>query len=107
MPLIAANHDLYNCNLPHRDSVVNCAGDADYRSPRNRVNLPPKPVTDQKETKPNQKIGVYNYESLRELVTNTWTRLYPDSQPRDPQDIIQHMEAEILELRNRDGECEP
>jgi len=45
-----------------------------------------------------QKIGVHDYDSLTKLLEDTWKRLY-DSPPRDPQDIIQHMEAELLGCR--------
>ena len=52
-----------------------------------------------------QQIGVHDYDSLTKLLENTWTRLY-DSPARDPQDIIQHMEAEILRWRRADSEEE-
>ena len=45
-----------------------------------------------------QRIGVYDYDSLTKLLEVTWKRLF-DSPPRDPQDIIQGMEAEIMTLR--------
>jgi hypothetical protein len=53
-----------------------------------------------RDPSPVQRIGVHDYDSLTELLRNTWTRLY-DSPPRDPQDIIQHMEATILEYRKQ------
>jgi hypothetical protein len=51
-----------------------------------------------------RKIGVHDYDSLTKLLQNTWKRLY-DSPARDPQDIIQHMEAEIMRRRQADSEA--
>jgi len=48
------------------------------------------------------RIGVFDFETLTQLLRDTWTRLY-DSPPRDPQDITQAMEAEILRRR---ADCE-
>lgn len=46
-----------------------------------------------------RRIGVYDYNSLWNLLINTFERLYPDTEPHDPQEIIQLMEAEILSWR--------
>ena len=50
-----------------------------------------------------QAVGASNPESVKDLLERTWKRLY-DSPPRDSQDIIQHMEAEILRWRRADLE---
>ena len=52
-----------------------------------------------------QKIGVHDYASLVELLENTFKRLY--GRTSDPQDMIQYMEANIMDFRKREvGEDE-
>ena len=46
-----------------------------------------------------QQIGVEDYDTLVELLSNEFARTFPDYGPTDPQNMVQRMAAEILNLR--------